>query len=105
MKNTESEHFLLLTEAVETCRSQGKSCLWRAEGLAIKFDGKIPADSIVSGTHILVSHDNSCLIMLICISKKEAKATIVVAGKFSSLGSLEKYYPKLFYQLGTLSVI
>lgn len=105
MKNTESEQFVLLTEAVEICRSQGKSCLWRAEGLASKFNVKIPAGFIVSGTHVLVSHDNSCLIILICISKKEEKATIVAAGKFSSLSSLEKYHPKLFFQLGTLAVI
>ena len=76
MKNTESEQFLLLEEAVQACRKQdNSSCLWRAEGLAIKFDGKIPAGSIVSGTHVLVSHDDSCLIMLICISKTEEKAT------------------------------
>ena len=106
MKNTESEQFLLLEEAVQACRKQdNSSCLWRAEGLAIKFDGKIPAGSIVSGTHVLVSHDDSCLIMLICISKKEEKATIVAAGKFSSLSSLKHRHPQLFCQLGTLAVI
>ena len=106
MKNTESVQFLLLEEAVQACKIQDKqSCLWRAEGLAIKFDGKLPANSIVSGTHVLVSHDGSCLIMLICISKKEEKATIVAAGKFSSLSSLKHHHPKLFCQLGTLAVI
>ena len=105
MVNTESEQFLRLGDAVLECRRQCKACLWRAEGLAIKYDGTLPKDSIVSCTNVLVPYSGPCLIMLVCVSQAEAKATIVAAGKFSSLWILKANHPQLFEKMGTLSVL
>jgi len=105
MLNTESEKFLRLEDAILECRRQCKACLWRAEGLAIKYDGKLPKDSFVSGTHVLVPYNGPCLVMLVCASQSEAKATIVAVGKFSSLWILKATHPQLFEEMGTLSVL
>ena len=104
MSISNNEVYFKLEDAVQKCKRQGKVCLWRTDGCAIKFNKKIPKNSIVESTLVLVSENDSCLIMLVCTSKKEKKATIVVTGDFSSLQQLESLHPHLFELLGTLCV-
>lgn len=104
MANAENKQFLKLEDAVETCKYQGKACLWHTDGCAIQFNEKIPENSNIESTLVLVSDNGSCLIMLVCISKKEAKSTIVVAGNFFSLQQLKSHHPHLFELMGTLCV-
>ena len=104
MSNEKNEPFLKLEDAVIKCRQQGNACLWNTPGCAIKFNKKIQTNYIVGSTLILVSENDSCLIMLVCISKTEDKSTIVVTGNFPSLQQLKSHHPELFELMGNLCV-
>ena len=104
MSFSDNEVYFKLEGAVKKCKRQGKVCLWRTDGCAIKFNKKIPKNSVVESTLVLVSENDSCLIMLVCTSKKQEKSTIVVAGNFSSLQQLKSLHPHLFELTGTLCV-
>lgn len=94
-----------LDTAVSLCQKQSKVCLWHTDGLAINYDGAIPKGYLVGRTSILVGHEGSCLVMLICISMSTAKALIVAAGDFSSLDELRAHSPNLFKAVGDFNII
>ncbi len=104
MAYEKNEPLLKLEDAVQKCKRQGNACLWHTPGCAIKFNKKIPKNYMIESTLVLVSENDSCMIMLVCISKKEAKSTIVVTGNFPSLQQLKSHHPELFELMGNLCV-
>lgn len=104
MAYAKSAPFLKLEDAIRKCKRQGNACLWHVNGCAINFNEKIPKNSVVGSTLVLVTDNDSCLLMLVCISTKEAKSTIVVTGNFPSLEQLKAHHPQLFELMGTLCV-
>ncbi|MBQ2835608.1 MAG: hypothetical protein IJE68_02085 [Clostridia bacterium] len=105
MVHVENKPLQKLEDAVQKCKRKGIACLWHTDGLAIQFNGKIPENSVVGSTLVFVSGNDSCLIMLVCVSTTQAKSTIVPAGKFSSLGHLKSCHPQLFEKMGSLDVL
>ena len=105
MANPHLKNLINLDTAVSICQKQDKICLWHTNGIAIKYDDKIPEGYFVARTSVLVNHNGSCLVMFICISQSEPKALIMAAGDFSSLEELKAHSPDLFNVVGELNIV